>query len=384
MQNDHFLLNPEVIFLNHGSFGACPKPVFEVYQNWQRELERQPVEFLGRRITELLAAARARLAAYLGVESDEVVYFSNPTTALNMVARSLELHPGDEILASDHEYGALDRTWFFISKKTGTYYIRQPIPLPITSRGEVIEALWQGVSERTRVIFLSHITSPTAIVFPIEDICHRARAQGILTIIDGAHGPGQFQLDLAKLGADFYAGACHKWLCAPKGAGFLFARRSVQPLLAPLIVSWGYESENPGPSQFIDHHEWQGTRDFSAFLSVPAAIEFQAQHDWPGVRRSCHALASQIRTQINALTGLPAICPDSPEWYGQMFAALLPTGIDTNDLKARLYDEYHIEVPLHRWNDYPMIRVSIQAYNDPMDTDTLHTALSELLDLRPI
>ena len=382
LTKDFFLLDPEVIFLNHGSYGACPKPVFEVYQNWQRALERQPVEFLGRRITALLADARTRLAAYLGVESDEVVYFSNPTTAINMVARSLDLHPDDEVLASDHEYGALDRTWRFICRQTGAKYIQRPIPLPITGQTDVVKTFWQGVSEHTRVMFISHITSPTALVFPVEEICQRARTAGILTIVDGAHAPGQIPLDLAAIGADLYAGACHKWLCAPKGTGFLFARRSVQSRLAPLVVSWGYESEKPSPSQFIDYHEWQGTRDLSAFLSVPAAIKFQAQHDWPGVRRRCHALASQTRARINTLTGLPAICPDSPEWYGQMFAALLPVGVDTDDLKARLYDEYRIEVPLHRWNNQPLIRVSIQAYNDQTDTDALLIALSELLDCR--
>ena len=381
---DLFLLDPEVIFLNHGSFGACPKPVFEVYQNWQRELERQPVEFLGRRITELLADARTRLAAYLSIESDEVVFFSNPTTAINMVARSLDLHPDNEILASDHEYGALDRTWRFICRQTGAKYIQQPISLPITSQEDVIKTFWQGVSKQTRVIFISHITSPTALVFPVEEICHRARTAGILTIVDGAHAPGQIQLDLDTIGADFYAGACHKWLCAPKGAGFLFARRSAQSRLAPLVVSWGYESVKPSPSQFIDYHEWQGTRDLSAFLSVPAAIEFQAQHDWPSVRRRCHALASLTRTRINSLTGLPAICPDSPEWYGQMFAALLPPGVDTDELKVRFYNEYRIEVPLHRWNTHPLIRVSIQAYNNQADTDALLIALSELLDSRTI
>src|SRR3972149_4609479 len=231
---DLFLLDPEVIFLNHGSFGACPKTVFEVYQNWQRELERQPVEFLGRRIADLLAEARTQLAAYLGVESDEVVCFSNPTMAINMVARSLDLHPGDEVLASDHEYGALDRTWRFICRQKGAKYIQQPISLPITSQEDVIKTIWQGVSKQTRVIFISHITSPTALVFPVEEICHRARTAGILTIVDGAHAPGQIQLDLDTIGADFYAGACHKWLCAPKGAGFLFARRSAQSRLPPL------------------------------------------------------------------------------------------------------------------------------------------------------
>ena len=376
---DLFLLDPEVIFLNHGSFGACPKPVFEVYQNWQRELERQPVEFLGRRITELLADARTRLAAYLSIESDEVVFFSNPTTAINMVARSLDLHPDNEILASDHEYGALDRTWRFICRQTGAKYIQQPISLPITSQEDVIKTIWQGVSKQTRVIFISHITSPTALVFPVEEICHRARTAGILTIVDGAHAPGQIQLDLNTIGADFYAGACHKWLCAPKGAGFLFAHRSVQPRLAPLVISWGYESEKPSSSQFIDYHEWQGTRDLSAYLAVPAAIEFQSQHDWPAVRRRCHALASQTRTRINTLTGLPAICPDSLDWYGQMFAALLPAGVDTDTLKARLYDEYHIEVPLHRWNNQSLIRVSFQVYNDSSDANALLHALEMLM-----
>jgi len=384
LTKNSFLLDPEVIFLNHGSFGACPKPVFEVYQNWQRELERQPVEFLGRRVTDMLAGARGRLAAYLGVESDEVVYFSNPTTALNVVARSLDLHPGDEILATDHEYGAMDRTWRFICRQTGAKYIQQPISLPVTSHRDLVETFWQGVTERTRVIFISHITSPTAIIFTIEEICRRARAAKILTIVDGAHAPGQIPLNLSAIGADLYTGACHKWLCAPKGAGFLFARRSVQPRLAPLVVSWGYESEKPSPSQFIDYHEWQGTRDLSAFLSVPAAIEFQAQHDWPAVRRRCHALASQTRARINTLTGLPAICPDSPEWYGQMCAALLPAGVDTDDLKARLYNEYRIEVPLHRWNNKPLIRVSIQDYNEPADADALLKALRELLDRRTI
>jgi len=384
MNKDLFLLDPEVIFLNHGSFGACPKTVFEVYQNWQRELERQPVEFLSRRIADLLAEARTQLAAYLGVESDEVVYFSNPTMAINMVARSLDLHPGDEVLASDHEYGALDRTWRFICRQKGAKYIQRPIALPITSQADVVEAFWQGVSEHTRVIFISHITSPTALVFPVEEICQRARTAGILTIVDGAHAPGQIQLDLNVIGADLYAGACHKWLCAPKGAGFLFARRSIQSRLAPLVVSWGYESEKPGPSQFIDYHEWQGTRDLSAFLSVPAAIEFQALHDWRAVRRRCHALASQTRARINTLTDLPAICPDSPEWYGQMFVALLPAGVATEGLKARLYEEYHIEVPLHRWNNQPLIRVSFQVYNDTADTDALLMALRELLDRRTI
>jgi isopenicillin-N epimerase len=192
-----FLLDPGMTFLNHGSYGACPRPVFETYQRWQRELEQQPIEFLTRRSATLLAESRAALAGYLGASRDDVVYFPNPTTALNMVARSLKLEPGDEILTTDHEYGAMDRTWTFICRETGAKYVRCAIPLPVTTHADFVERLWSQVGERTRVVFLSHITSPTALAFPAAEICRRARAAGILSIIDGAHAPGQVPLDLA-------------------------------------------------------------------------------------------------------------------------------------------------------------------------------------------
>ncbi|HBY06555.1 MAG TPA: hypothetical protein DEH22_01705 [Chloroflexi bacterium] len=209
-QKELFLLDPDVIFLNHGSFGACPRPVFEVYQQWQLELERQPVEFLGRRASPLLAEARAALAEYLHCQPDEVVYANNPTTAINLIVRSLPLQPGDEILATDHEYGAMERTWHFVCQKTGAIYRQQHIPLPVSTSEAFVETFWAGVTPQTRVIFISHITSPTGLIFPIAEICQRARQAGILTIVDGAHAPGQIPLDLTALGADFYTGACHK------------------------------------------------------------------------------------------------------------------------------------------------------------------------------
>jgi isopenicillin-N epimerase len=374
----HFLLDPRVVYLNHGSFGACPKQVFEVYQHWQRELERQPVEFLGRRFNGLMAEARGKLSTYLHCQAEEVVYFPNPTTAINMVARSLDLGPGVEILTTDHEYGAMDRTWRFLCQQTGARYVRQPIPLPLTSEEAFVEALWAGVNERTRVVFLSHITSPTALIFPVGSICQRARQAGLLSIVDGAHAPGHVPLDLEALGADIYTGACHKWLCAPKGASFLYARKELQPVLKPLVVSWGWESDHPGESPFIDYHEWQGTRDPAAFLSVPAAIEFQRQHGWPSIRERCHDLASRTRQRINDRTGLSAICPDSPAWFGQMAAARLPD-LPVEVLQHRLYDRYRIEIPVQRWNGQPLIRVSFQAYNDASDAEALVEALEELL-----
>jgi isopenicillin-N epimerase len=374
-----FLLDPSIIFLNHGSFGACPRPVFEVYQDWQRQLEYQPVEFLGRRVLDLLAHARGELAHYLNVEPDDVVYIPNPTTAINMVVRNLDLKPGDEILTTNHEYGAMDRTWRFICKKTGAIYKHQTIPLPVSTKDEIVNSLWQGVTPNTKIIFISHITSPTALKFPVKEICDLARRAGLISIVDGAHAPGQIQLDLRDIGADIYTGACHKWMCAPKGAAFLYARREIQSMLDPLVVSWGYESDKPGPSQFIDYHEWQGTRDLAAFLSVPAAIRFQYDYDWGSIRKDCHDLASWTRNKINNTFGFEALSPDSPDWFSQMFATYLPRGIDPEELKTRLYQEYHIEVPTHKWDGQPLIRVSFQAYNDQSDAELLIAAMGKIL-----
>jgi isopenicillin-N epimerase len=374
-----FLLDPKVTFLNHGSFGATPRPVFREYQRWQRELERQPVEFLGRRHNDLMQSARAALADYLGTRAETVVFSQNVTIALNIVAHSLDLGPADEVLATDHEYGALDRTWRFLARERGFTYINQPIPLPLITSSDFVEAFWRGVTPRTRVIFLSHITSPTALVFPVEAIVRRAREADILTVVDGAHAPGQLPLALDALGADFYGGNLHKWLCAPKGAGFLYARPEVQPLIKPLVVSWGYESETPSGSQFIDHHEWWGTRDLAAFLSVPAAIEFQRQHHWEEVQAACHDLAVESQQRLCALTGFAPLHSDAEAWFRQMFTAPLPADTDTAALKARLYDEYRIEVPLIAWNGYKLLRVSIQAYNSRRDVDCLLHALKNCL-----
>jgi isopenicillin-N epimerase len=375
---DEFLLDREVVYLNHGSFGATPEPVFEAYQHWQRELERQPTEFLGRRHNALMREARTELAEYLGSRAEDVVYTSNVTISVNIVARSLQLGTGDEVLASDHEYGACDRTWRFLSGKRGFSYIRHPVEVPLTSTRGLVDEFWRGVTRRTRVIFLSHITSPTAIRFPVEEICRRAREAGIFTVIDGAHAPGQIALDLPELGADFYGGNLHKWLCAPKGAGFLYARAEVQKLLEPLVVSWGYESEMPSGSAFVDYNEWWGTRDIAAFLSVPVAIEFQRTHNWGSVRQVSHELLREALAGIEGITGMPVYYPDD-SWYVQMAAARLPTEVDIEKLKQRLYDEFRIEAPLTRWNGRNLIRISVQGYNGPRDIERLLAGLKRLI-----
>jgi isopenicillin-N epimerase len=378
-----FLLNPEVTYLNHGAFGACPRPVFEAYQRWQLELERQPVEFLGRCSDALLDSARAALAADIHTDADNLIFVPNATLGVNTVARSLALQPGDEILATNHEYGALEYTWQFMCGKTGARYVKHPISLPVTSAEAIVESFWQAVTPRTRVIFMSHITSPTALILPIAEICRRARAAGILTVIDGAHALGQIPVDVTALDVDFYSGNCHKWLCAPKGAGFLYARPEHQALIEPLVISWGYPDDSPhsgGP--FVRQNQWQGTRDIAAFLSVPAAIEFQAAHHWDEVRQQCHSLAVETRQRIADLTGLAPVTPATDEWFMQMFIAPLPTPLPNGDmleLKRRLYDEYCIEVPLpvHAGQNY--VRVSLQGYNDRTDADTLIAALRALL-----
>ncbi len=378
-----YLLRPEIAFLNHGSFGACPRPVFEAYQRWQRELAYQPVEFLGRRLGGLLAEARASLAAYLGTQVDSLVFVPNATHGMNIVARSLRLAPGDEVLLTDHEYGAVQRTWRFICAQSGASSRVQPIALPVTSPDALVDQLWEGVTERTRVIVVSHITSPTALIFPVDAICRRAAGQGILTIIDGAHAPGQINVRLDALQADFYMGNCHKWLCAPPGAGFLYARPDRQPLLHPLIVSWGWQAEHPGPSPFQDYFGWTGTSDPAAYLSVPAAIAFQEEHHWPEVRAACHRLASQARERIATLTSLEHICSDSLEWWNQMCSIPLPVSerAAADALKQNLWERYRVEVPIVEWNKRFFVRISIQAYNTPHDVDRLLDGLAHLLQL---
>jgi isopenicillin-N epimerase len=375
---EQFLIRPDVTFLNHGSYGACPRPVFERLQAWEVELERQPVEFIGRRRVGLLGEARAALASYLSADPDEVVYQPNVTQALNIVARSLPLSEGDEILTTDHEYGALDRTWKYVCQKTGARYVVQTLPSPLNDPNGVVEAVWAGVTPRTKVLFLSHITSPTAVTLPIEALIARAKAAGIWTVIDGAHAPGQIPVDLHDLDVDFYGGNCHKWLCSPKGVGFLYARRELQHLLEPLVISWGWEARDPSGSRFIDEHEFQGTRDFAACLAVPDAIAFQARYEWPRVREECHALARYARTAIAELTDLPPLTPDSPVWYAQMATIPLPPG-DQGALKRRLYDEYQIEIPIIDWQGQRFVRISVQGYNTRADVDRLVMALSKIL-----
>jgi isopenicillin-N epimerase len=375
-----FLLDPEVVFLNHGSYGATPKPVFEAYQNWQRRLERQPVLFLGREFPALIRESRQALGDYLHADADDLVYIPNATHGVNIVARSLGLEPGDEVLTTDHEYGACDYTWEFNCSRLGARYIHHPIPLPVCSEGEIVARFWRGVTPRTKVIYLSHITSSTALRLPVEEICLHARERGILTIVDAAHSPGQIPVDLQALGADIVFGNCHKWMLAPKGAAFLFVRREAQDLIDPMVVSWGYQPtpEFASGSRFIDILQWTGTKDPSAALTVPAALQFMQEHNWERVRAECHALLRGAMERICELTDLPPLYPLDSDFYSQMGIAPLPAS-DLPLLRSRLYAEHKIEVPLTEWQDRQFVRISVQGYNIREDIDSLVSALEILL-----
>ena len=343
--------------------------MFDEYQRWQRELERQPVEFLARRLDGLIEEAKARLAAKIGARPDDLAFVTNATSGMNVVARSLPLGPGDEVLVSNHEYGAVDLLWQHVCARSRATLVRAGVRAGPGLVGE----LWSAVTPRTRVISVSHLTSATAIVFPVEEICRRAHAQDILVAVDGAHAPGQLDLDVDAVGADFYAGNCHKWLCAPKGAGFLHVRPEHQDAMVPPVVSWG---SKPGAG-FAERFRWPGTHDPAAFLAVPAALDFLAEHGWDDVRRRCHVLAEMGRLRLAELTGLEPVAPDEG-WLGQMVTAELPE-LDHEELKRRLYDEHRIEIPLHRFDGRPIIRASFQGYNDESDLDVLLEVLRGLL-----
>jgi len=381
--HDAFLLDPDTVFLNHGSFGACPREVFQQFQHLQLELERNPVAFLGRRSGQLLAQARERLGAYLGAAGEDLVFVPNATTGVNIVAHSLALQAGDEVLGTDHEYGACEAAWQVVCARAGAHYRRVTVPLPYDPAAFVDSVMAQA-GPRTRLIFASHLTSTTALIFPVAELCARARQAGIRTLIDGAHAPGQLPLDLLSVGADFYTGNCHKWLCAPKGSAFLHARPERQADLHATVVSWGYVAGQGGHSGFDAYTgrstferrlQWQGTRDLAAFLAVPSAIDFQARHDWPAWRSHCHALACDTLHRITARNGLARVAPDAA--YAQMVAVPVRRS-DAEGLRRALFEQHGIEVPVTQHGPHTFVRVSVQAYNTQRDLDMLCDALAAM------
>ncbi len=373
-----FLLDNNIIYLNHGSYGACHKSIFEEYQKWQYKLELQPVEFINKELPPLLSLSRNVLSEFLNIDANDIVLLPNPTTALNEIVRSLDLSPGDEILTTNHEYGAMNNIWEYITKKTGAHLKPIEISIPISTEDIIIKSLKDNITKRTKIIFISHLTSETAMIFPVQNICKIAREKGILSIIDGAHTPGHIPLDISSINPDIYIGTCHKWLCTPKGSAFMYVKCDIQKLIEPLIIGWGWNTDfGSGLTPYINDHEWWGTNDISSYLCIPRAIDFISSKKVEQMKKNCRKMVIDVRESINDITKQKSICPDY--MIAQLASMVLPIK-NPIEFKAILLDKYNIEIPIWTWNNINFIRVSVQIYNTQEDLDTLLSALKYLIN----
>jgi isopenicillin-N epimerase len=366
-------LDPGVVFLNHGSFGACPAEVLRHQQALRAEMEAGPVRFLSRELDDRLDGARAALAAFVGADPDDLGFVVNATTGVNAVLRSLPFAAGDELLTTDHAYNACRNTLDFVAGRAGARVVVATLPFPVASPDEVVPAVLARVTPRTRLALLDHVTSPTGLVLPIERLIAELSARGIEVLVDGAHAPGMLPLDLGTLGATYYSGNCHKWLCAPKGSAFLWVRRDRHADVHPVTISHGANAVRPGRSRFRLEFDWTGTCDPTAWMTVPRAIEYVGSllpGGWPAVMARNRALALEARRLLCAAVGTP---PPSPEdMIGSLASVVLPDGATTGILwrrpdpvQRRLFDDWSIEVPVMSWPAPPgrLIRVSAQLYN---------------------
>ncbi len=373
----HFLLRDDITFLNFGSFGACVKPVFERYQQYQLELEQEPVQFIMVNGLTYLEKSREALDKYLNCDKDDLVYVTNPSYAVNAIAKSFNLQPRDEILSTNLEYGACDKTWEYYCQRAGALFVRQPISLPIQSKEEFISEFFKGLTIHTKMIFISHITSSTGLRLPVEEICAIAKEKGLITFVDGAHAPAQVPIDLNNSSFDIFTGACHKWMMTPKGSSFLYVKKEFQSMVDPLIVSWGYKSMSPSHSTFLDYHQTNGTRDFSSFLTIPDAIQFMEENHWDDVSRECRELVIHNAPTLCKLLGAVPLAPLNDIFIRQLFSASIKTA-EPEKLQSHLFEAYHVEVPVMRHGDKAYLRYSINAFNSQKDLDTLFDAISDI------
>jgi isopenicillin-N epimerase len=385
----HWSLDPNVVFLNHGSFGACPTEVLRHQATLRAELEANPVRFLVRELFERLDVARAALARFVGADPDGLGFVPNATTGVNAVLRSLVFEAGDELLVTTHAYKACANTLDFVAARAGARVVVVEVPFPIAAADVIVERVMAGVTAKTRLALLDHVTSPTAIVLPIERLAPALAARGVETLVDGAHAPGMLPLDLSSLGAAYYAGNCHKWLCSPKGAGFLWVAPHRRGDVRPAIISHGATATWPGRSRYLMEFDWAGTSDPTPFLCVPAALDQMASlvpGGWPEIMATNRALALEGRRLLCAAVGADLPCPDG--MIGSIASVPLPHGRTTEILwrkpdaiQQRLYDGWGIEVPVHSWPKAPrrLIRISAQLYNRRDHYVTLAEALAKCL-----
>jgi len=378
----HWSLDPDVVYLNHGSFGAAPVAVLERQAELRARLERQPVRFLAVELEGMLDEARGRLAAFVHAEPDDLVFVVNATSAVNAVLRSLDLAPGDELVLTTHEYGASRNALLYAAERAGARAVVAELPFPVGSVDELVDAVVGALTPRTRLLLLDHVTSPTALVLPVERIAAAAAERGIVVLVDGAHGPGMVDVDLGALeraGVAVYAANCHKWICAPKGSGFLWTRRDLQPRVRPTSISHGASSTRTDRGRYRLEFDWTGTFDPTAWLCVPHAIDLLGSlllGGWPALRVRNRALALEGRRLVCEALGLQPACPD--ELIGSMATVTLPdVAVDLDD---RLDADYGIEVPVLAFPEPParVLRLSAQAYNAAEEYAYLAAALAEL------
>ncbi len=377
----HWLLDPNVVFLNHGSFGACPTSILETQQAWRTRMERQPLQFFGQDIEGLLDQARADLAPFVGADADDLAFVANATTGVNTVLKSLRFEAGAEILTTSQEYNACRNALDAVAERWDLRVVVAEVPFPIASPQAVIDAVLAQVSDRTCLALLDHVVSQTGLVFPLETLIPALAERGIDTLIDGAHAPGMLPLNLQQLGATYYSGNCHKWLCSPKGAAFLYVQRDRQDHIRPLTISHGANSPRCDRSRFRLEFDWVGTDDPTPYLCIPTAIQFLGSllpGGWTELMATNHALAVQAQQIICAGLGVPLPCPDS--MVGSMAAVPLPDGAPLA-LQAALLDEYQIEVPIVPFPSTTsrIVRVSAQQYNTVEQYQYLTMALTTLL-----
>jgi isopenicillin-N epimerase len=392
-QESPWLLDPSVTFLNHGSYGACPRPVIEAQTRFRQMLEARPVEFMGRKLEDRLDQASYDLANFVGADADDVVFVPNATYGVNSVLRSLELQPGDELLVTDQEYNACRNVLNFVAQRSGAKVVVAEIPFPLTRPEIVLQRVMERVTERTKILLIDHITSPTGMVLPIEQIIAPLRELGVRVLVDGAHAPGMLDLKLTELGADYYTGNCHKWMNAPKSVAFLWVRPELQKEVRPACISHGANSERSDRSRYLLEFYWTGTADPTAALSVPAAIQFVEDllpGGWPALRERNRKLALDARALLLQSLGMPAPVPDS--MIGSLVSLPLPAYQNPDQLppdgydplQVALRDQYQIEIPVMPWGFHSgptrkrSIRMSVQAYNTIDDYQRLANALVEL------
>lgn len=372
------MLDSRIAFVNHGSFGAVPRCVFEEQDRWRRRIEAEPIEIIGRQIFELISQSKQALGNWLGMKEEDFGYVTNATEGINAVLQSIALHPGDELLTTNHVYHAVRQAMKHAARRAGADYREVDIPLPIRSSWEIEERVTGAISSRTQLLAVDHITSPTALVFPVENIAAECARRGVDVLIDGAHAPGMVPLNVPMAGATYYAGNLHKWVCAPKGSAFLWVRPDRRNFVHPLVISH-YLGEG-----FVREFGWQGTRDFSAWLSIPKSLEFMSALGWEAVMKHNHAMAAWVQQLLCERWRVEPISPSDGSLLGSMATVPLPSPLDrlseeqTMVLQRGLYYEHRVEAPIMRWNGRLFMRPCCQVYNVPGDYQRLADAIGSL------